>query len=121
MVNGMTTTDHYPFSMYGELGDKSYARSPTRRAVRPVNYVQDAVKATIDAYTGKIDFYKWTDEPVIDTWAAVYPDLLKDGRSMPGPLRSQVQYPPQLFHLQFDDLYVYYQMKDPLTFFSLED
>jgi uncharacterized membrane protein (UPF0182 family) len=27
----------------------------------------------------------------------------------------------QLFHVQFDDLYIYYHMTDPLTFFSFED
>ena len=121
MVNGMTTTDRYPYSMHGDLGDKSHVRTPTRRPIRNVNYVKDAVKATIDAYTGKVDFYKWTDEPVVDTWADIYPDLFKDRSSMPGALREHVYYPTQLFHLQFDDLYIFYQMDDPLTFFSLED
>jgi hypothetical protein len=27
----------------------------------------------------------------------------------------------QLFHLQFDDVYILYQMKDPMTFFNMED
>jgi uncharacterized protein len=121
MVNAMTTTDRYPYSAYGELGDKSHVRSPTRRPIRPVNYVQDAAKATVDAYTGKIDFYKWKNEPVVDTWADVYPALFKDRDEMPAALKEQVQYPTQLFHLQFDDQYIFYQMEDPLTFFSLED
>ena len=36
-------------------------------------------------------------------------------------IREQVQYPVQLMHVQFDDLYVLYQMKDPMTFFNMED
>jgi uncharacterized membrane protein (UPF0182 family) len=121
MVNGISTADRYPYSMWGDLGDKSHVRSPTRQPTRHVNYAKDAVKATIDAYTGKIDLYKWMDEPVIDTWADVYPDLFKQKSSMPQHFREQVQYPQSLFHLQFDDLYIFYGMDDPLTFFSLED
>jgi len=36
-------------------------------------------------------------------------------------LRAQVTYPVHLFHLQFDDLYIYYHMNDPMYFFNLED
>jgi len=121
MVNSMTTTTRYPYSAMGELGDKADRRSPTPRPTRDVNYVRDAVKATVDAYTGKVDLYKFADEPIINAWAKTYPDLFKDRAEMPEPLADQVQYPPQLFHLQFDDLYIYYHQKDALTFFSQED
>jgi uncharacterized membrane protein (UPF0182 family) len=40
---------------------------------------------------------------------------------MPDSVRQQMQYPLKLFHLQFDDLYIYYHMKDPVEFFNLED
>jgi uncharacterized protein len=121
MINGMTTANRYPYSAFGELGDKSDRRTPTPRPTRWVNYAQDSVKATVDAFSGQINLYKWKDEPVIDTWADVYPDLFKDKSEMPPRLRDQVQYPVQLFHLQYDDLYIYTHMKDPLTFFSSED
>ena len=122
MVNGLTTTDRYPYSARGELGDKSVVRTPTPRDTRWVNYVQDSVKATVDAFTGEINLYKWKGEPVVDTWADIYPDLFKDRRTRcrSGSI-EQVQYPPQLMHLQFDDVYIYTHMKDPLTFFSQED
>ncbi len=121
MVNGLTHTNNYPYSMRQELGDKAYVRSPTPRPTRWVNYVQDSVKATVDAFTGQINLYKWKDEPVIDTWADVYPDLFKSRDAMPQRLAEQVQYPPQLMHIQFDDTFIYSHMKDPLTNFSQED
>jgi uncharacterized protein len=121
MLNGMTTTTRYPYSVRGELGDKSDRRSPTPQPTRWVNYVRDSVKATVDAYTGQIELYKFADEPIIDTWAEIYPDLFQEKESMPPRLREQVQYPPQLMHIQFDDVYIYSHMKDPLTFFSHED
>ena len=121
MLNGMTTTTRYPYSVRSELGDKSDRRTPDPQPTRWVNYVRDSVKATVDAYTGQIDLYKFADEPIINTWADVYPDLFKEREEMPAPLREQVQYPPQLMHVQFDDVYIYSHMKDPLTFFSHED
>lgn len=121
MVNGITTTDRYPYSRREQLGDKSDNRSPTARPTRRVNYMRDAVKATVDAYTGRVKFYKWADEPVVNTWARIYPDLFAGRREMTPDVRSQVQYPVQFFHSQFDDLYIFYHMKDPMEFFNQED
>ncbi|CAA9527511.1 MAG: hypothetical protein AVDCRST_MAG85-3374 [uncultured Solirubrobacteraceae bacterium] len=121
MVNGLTHSNNYPYSMRGQLGDKSYVRTPTPRNEIWTNYVQDSVKATVDGFTGDIKLYQWKDEPVVNTWADIYPDLFQEKEAMPPRLVDQVQYPPQLMHLQFDDLYVFTHMKDPLTFFSQED
>jgi uncharacterized protein len=121
MVNGMSHTDRYPYSRIEELGDKADRRSPIMPKTVMVNYVRDSVKATIDAYTGDVTFYKWMDEPVIDTWQSIYPDLFTDADEMPDDVRAQVQYPVQLFHLQFDDMYIYYHMDTPVEFFNLED
>ena len=49
------------------------------------------------------------------------PDLFAPLEGMSSDLRAQVTYPTHLFHLQFDDLYIYYHMNDPMYFFNLED
>ena len=121
MLNGMTHTNKYPYSALGDLGDKSDRRTPTPQDVIRVNYVKDAVKATVDAYTGQVDLYKFADEPIINSWDAIYPSLFKDVEEAPADVREQFQYPVQLMHIQMDDLYIYYHVDDPLTFFSFED
>ena len=121
MINGMTHTDRYPFSALADLGDKSVRRSPTPAPFVRANYVKDSVKMTLDAYTGQLNLYKWADEPIVNTWEGIYPTLFRDRDEMPAVLQEQVQYPTQLFHVQFDDLYWYYHMEDPLDFFSFED
>ena len=123
LVNALSTSDRYPYSRYGELGDKSDERSPFagEHETMWVNYVEDSVKATVDAATGAIDLYQLADSPVINTWASVYPGLFQDIDTMPGSLRQHLTYPVHLFHLQFDDLYIYYHMEDPMYFFNLED
>ena len=121
MVNGLTTTDRYPYSAPAELGDKADRRTPVAQSTRIVNYARDSVKATVDAYTGKVTLYQISDEPIAETWAAVYPDLFEPAEAMPEDVRTQLQYPVQLMHAIFDDLYIYFHQTDPLTFFSWED
>lgn len=121
MMNGMTHTDAYPYSAMGDLGDKSDRRTPTPRDVIRVNYVKDAVKIALDSYTGQLKLYKIADEPIINTWDGIYPDLFQDESEAPADIRDQFQYPVQLLHIQMDDLYIYYHVTDPLTFFSFED
>jgi hypothetical protein len=121
MVNGLTTSDRYPYSSYEDLGDKSQSRTAQTIETRRVNYVEDSVKATIDATTGRVTLYKIADSPVVNAWARVYPGLFQDGSTMPAGVRQQLTYPIQLFHTQFDDLYIYYHMNDPMYYFNMED
>ena len=121
IVNAMTTTDRYPYSFPEELGDKSDERSAFPRPERLVNYIEDSVKATVDAYTGRIHFYKIRNSPIVDAWSKIYPGLFLPAAQMPAGVARQLTYPTQLFHIQFDDLYIYYHMKDPMYFFNMED
>ncbi len=121
MVNAFTSTDRYPYSKRESLGDKSDERSQFPRPHRSTNYVRDAVKGVVDAYTGEARFYKISNDPITETWARIYPDLFTPGSSMPAEIREHMQYSVQLFHIQFDDIYKQYQMKDPMTFFNMED
>ncbi len=121
LVNAITTTDGYPYSRHHWLGDKSDDRSEFPRLHRLINYAADAVKVTIDAYTGQVRFYKISDEPIIESWASIYPDLFLAEDTMPPSVREHLQYPKQLLHIQLDDVYKRYQMTDPMTFFNWED
>lgn len=120
MVNAMTWSDQYPYSGLALLGDNSDLRTE-ERPLMEVNYIADSVKVTIDATTGQTTLYKVADEPVVDTWAAVYPELFRDGDEMPADVRAQVQYPQALMSIQFNKIYPFYHQRDALTFFSSED
>lgn len=121
LVNAVTASDEYPYSQHSYIGDKSLSRSPEAVRTRRVNYVEDSVKATINAATGQVQLYQIADAPVINTWAAIYPTLFMDGDQMPDEVRQQLTYPLHLFHILFDDLYIYYHMDDPMYFFNMED
>jgi uncharacterized membrane protein (UPF0182 family) len=121
LTNAIATSENYPYSKREFLGDKSISRTAETVETRRINYAEDAVKATINATTGQVHFYQIADSPVIETWAMVYPSLFTDGAEMPAGVRQQLTYPMHLFHIQFDDVYIYYHMNDPMYFFNMED
>jgi hypothetical protein len=121
MINGLTTSNRYPYSYREILGDKADERAVERVPERLVNYAEDAVKVTVDAYSGEIRFYQVTDDPIVTTWRHIYPDLFQPGSAMPEPVQAQLTYPLQWFHLQFDDIYKRYHQRNPLEFYNLED
>jgi len=120
MVNAITSTNAYPYSARALFGDISEQRMEWRPLLE-VNYVADSVKAVVDAVTGHVDLYQFSDEPVIATWAATYPTLFKKKGSMPADVRSHVQYPQELMSIQFNLIYPFYHQRDALTFYSGED
>lgn len=120
MVNAMTTSYSYPYSGVALLGDNSDLRTE-ERPLEEANYAADSVKATVDARTGAVDFYRISDEPVVETWSQIYPDLFKSDEEMPDDVREQMQYPQALMSIQFNEIYPFYHQKDALTFYSSED
>jgi hypothetical protein len=121
MINGLTTTDRYPYSFRETLGDKADERAVEQVPERLINYAEDAVKITLDAYSGEIRFYKVADDPIVNTWQKIYPDLFEPGSAMPAAVRAQLTYPLQWFHVQFDDIYKRYHQRDYLEFYNVED
>ena len=122
LVNALTTSDRYPYSRIRPLGNKSDERARFPRPDRLVNYVEDSVKCTVDATTGKVKFYKISNGPLVRTWAEwIYPDLFTDEKEMPQGVRAQLTYPVQWFHTQIDDAWLYYHMNDPMYYFNMED
>jgi uncharacterized membrane protein (UPF0182 family) len=124
----MTTTDRYPYSRRDTLGDKAVSRWIAPVPMRRVNYVEDSLKITVSAADGEVRVYKIRNEPIVDTWEKIYPGLLidvteetGDPAAMPAAVRQQVTYPLHFFHSQFDDIYIYYQMKEAPYFFNMED
>jgi uncharacterized membrane protein (UPF0182 family) len=82
MVNALTTSDLYPYAFREVLGDKADERAVTPFPERTINYGEDSVKVVMDAYSGQITFYKMTDDPIVSTWARVYPDLFRPASAM---------------------------------------
>jgi uncharacterized membrane protein (UPF0182 family) len=85
------------------------------------NYVRNAAKFVIDAKDGTLTGYVWDeDDPILQAWLKVFPDLLKPKSEIPGAILEHVRYPEGLFRVQ-SNRYVAYHITDPVNFYSQED
>jgi uncharacterized membrane protein (UPF0182 family) len=93
----------------------------SKRLTNRVNYMRNAVKVTVDAYTGKVDLYiSDPDDAVIKVYSAIFPGLLKPIGEMPADLKRHIRYPRGFFAIQ-TSLYATYHMEDPKVFYNKED
>ena len=105
-LDAYTTSSRYPYSQ--PAGDGT-------------NYMRNSVKVVIDAYDGDIKAYVADpSDPLIRTYAAIFPGILRAFEEMPADLRAHVRYPEDLFQIQ-TALYTTYHMSDPAVFYHRED
>ncbi|MGA0566513.1 UPF0182 family protein [Rathayibacter sp. KR2-224] len=124
IVDGYTTSDQYPYSQevpYSDTIADSQRSSTPGFGMDNVNYIRNSVKATVDAYSGKVTLYSWdSTDPVLKTWEKVFPGTVKPMSAMSGALMSHVRYPADLFKVQREIL-AQYHVTDPGSFFSRTD
>ncbi|PWT97687.1 MAG: UPF0182 family protein [Terriglobia bacterium] len=110
MADGYTTSEAHP-----------YSRSLEVTNMGRVNYIRNAVKATVDAYDGETHLYIFApDDPIITAYQHLFPDLFLPASQMPADLRSHARYPETLFSIQAE-IYRTYHMLDPQSFYNKED
>src|SRR5262249_10201903 len=110
ILDGYTTSDAHP-----------YSRAIENNTMGRVNYIRNAVKATVDAYDGETHFYIFApDDPIIAAYQRLFPRLFKPSSEMPGDLRVHTRYPETLFRIQAE-IYRTYHMLDPQSFYNKED
>ncbi len=86
-----------------------------------INYIRNAVKVVIDAYNGSMTFYiADPSDPLVQTYAAIYPHLFASQEAMPDSLREHLRYPEGLFTVQAT-MYQTYHMRDVNVFYNKED
>ncbi len=86
-----------------------------------LDYIRNSIKVVVDAYNGTVDFYlSDPQDPLIRTWARVFPGLFKPLSAMPADLARHIRYPEDLFFAQAQ-LYRAYHMDSPEVFYNRED
>jgi uncharacterized membrane protein (UPF0182 family) len=123
IVDGYTTTDSYPYSTVHQLSDVIADANQPKPAypVDNFNYIRNSVKATVDAYSGKVTLYAWDpSDPILQTWEKIFPSTVKPQSDMSTELLAHVRYPQDLFKAQRDILGSYH-VTDAASFFSSDD
>ncbi len=111
MVDGYTTSLSHPYS----------ATLPVAGLEEGANYIRNAVKATVDAYTGKMSLYVFDPgDPIIQAYEHLFPKLFRPASEMPADLRRHARYPEALFRAQAE-AYRVFHMRDPQVFYNKED
>ena len=109
IVDGYTTSSNYPNSQLVNLHTAAATTLTANGASvsppnRQVNYLQNSVKAVVDAYTGQVSLYEWNQpqhpDPLLRTWESVFPGLVQPQSSIPPALLSQLRYPTDQFNVQ---------------------
>ena len=106
ILDGYTTTDRYPGAQKQSFKtmiadalqvDTGLQTLPTDE----VNYMRNAVKATVDAYTGEVKLYAWDEEdPLLQAWTKAFPGTVEPKSAMSEQLLEHVRYPEDLFKVQ---------------------
>jgi len=110
-----TWSERYPYSNPVSTADRVLAN------FNGVNYIRNSVKATVDAYDGKMVFYVVDDQdPLVQTWSKIFPGLFRSGKEMPANLWVHMRYPEDFFEVQ-TDVYRTYHMTDTNTYYNRED
>jgi len=86
-----------------------------------INYIRNSVKVVVDAYEGDVTYYVVDPEdPLIQTYAKIFPKQFKSFDLMPEDLKEHIRYPVDLFKVQ-SAIYSTYHMEDSTVFYNKED
>lgn len=109
IFDAYTMTSKYPYSQKISFGDNN------------INYIRNSVKVIADAYNGSITFYQADEtDPIIKTYAKIFPGTFKKLSEMPKSLSVHLRYPEDIFTAQ-TEVYTTYHMDDPQIFYNKED
>jgi len=122
IVDGYTTSNNYPYSRSENLAQAIADANSTSVLLRgQANYIRNSVKATVNAYDGKVTLYEWDDkDPILQTWKNIFPGIIQPMSQMSGELLSHVRYPADLFKVQRSILGSYH-VEDAGAFYSQQD
>ncbi len=106
ILDAYTATSRYPYA------------APTTDGV---NYMRNSAKVVVDAYHGTVTaFISDPRDPLIATYARIFPGILQPIEAMSEDLRAHLRYPEDLFRVQAQ-LYRTYHMDDAEEFYHRED
>lgn len=113
MIDAYTLSNDFPYSQPSQVA--------TATLPGGINYIRNTVKITVDAYDGTVTYYMADEsDPLIQSYAQIFPDLFRPLSEMPESLQSHIRYPEGLFIIQ-TRRYLKYHMTEVQVFYNQED
>jgi uncharacterized membrane protein (UPF0182 family) len=104
ILEGFTSTRSFPLSKPQDVPGAGEA-----------TYLRNSVKVTVDAVTGDVLFFRMDlEDPLLEAWSRVFPDLFQPFEDMPRELQAHVRYSRELLNVQARVLLQYHQETAPL-------
>ena len=111
-----TSSANFPYSQRIDLAELT-----GNHLAGTANYIRNSVKVVVDAYDGTTKMYVTEpDDPIIQAWGRVFPDLFTSLDDASDDLRSHFRYPEDLFRVQSNQ-FANYHVTDPAQFYAKED
>jgi uncharacterized protein len=127
ILDGFTTTDRYPLSQRGSFEamtrDALASTTPQFQTLPTdeINYMRNAVKATVDAYDGTVTLYEWDEEdPILQTWMKAFPGTVTPKGEIPEGVLDHMRYPEDMFKVQ-RFMFAKYHVTDADDFYKQND
>ncbi len=127
IIDAYTTSGYFPYSepyrssQITQYNNFRSIQNLVANSLRNINYIRNSVKVVVDAYNGTTDFYIYDeDDPIIQVWSKIFPDMFKPKNEMPLSLQKHVRYPGKMLLIQ-GLVYAKYHMNDPAVFYNQED
>ncbi len=106
ILDGYTATDRYPQAARESVDtmlddsltpETTFGTLPTDE----INYMRNAVKATVDAYDGTVNLYAWDEtDPMLEAWRNAFPGTVQDKEDIPDSVMEHLRYPEDMFKVQ---------------------
>lgn len=122
IMDAFTTSSNYPYSRKMDPYNILYYidKGSDFSKVDKINYIRNSVKVLIDAYNGKINYYQFDEDPILEAYKEIYPSLIQPKEEFPEFLLDHIRYPETYFFIQ-SVIYTDYHMDNSETFYTRED
>ncbi len=125
VVDLYTTSEWFPYAQSADTGrlravaDGSINTDPYLS--NRFNYLRNPVKATVDAFSGELNYYVIDEsDPVLGAYQQAFPDLFSSFDEMPPGLAEHFRYPEDMFRVQ-TDMFRRYHVTGARDFFTDSD
>lgn len=114
VIDGYTLSDRYPYATPRHL-------SVNPMTTESLNYIRNSVKATVDAYSGRVNLYLADpSDPIAQAYSRIFPGIFHPLSDLSPAMRAHLRYPEDLFRIQ-RAIYAVYHVDDPRVFYLRED
>jgi len=109
VLDAYTVSNEYPYSQ------KSLIKVEGENV--QINYIRNSVKVLVDSYNGTVDFYIMDKtDPVVMAYQNIYPELFKDGDTIPTSISSHFVYSEYLYNVQAEILKIYHNVAEDVLY-----